>query len=182
MDISFNEHWYSFINADDLRALIGEKGKKTLLCLSVNPSKARPEYLDPTLKRIRDIALANGFDGWIMFNLHPCGGKHPDGLPEETDAWTMREHGEALKQAVQEAHIDTVWCAWGKLVEMRPYIKTACCEWVKMLSDCAFTCTTTTLDGHPAFPLYQPKDSPLIPFDIHEYIAKLTERPHTFED
>ena len=120
MDL-IDDHWYSLVNADNLRVLIGEKGKKTLLCLAINPSKAKPGHLDPTLKRLRSIANANGYDGWIMFNLYPCGGIAHDGLPEESDAWTMREHAATLREIIDTIPIDTVWCAWGKVIEMRPY-------------------------------------------------------------
>ncbi|MBI2419155.1 MAG: DUF1643 domain-containing protein, partial [Ignavibacteriales bacterium] len=52
------------------RFVLGETGKKTIICIGVNPSTATPDKLDPTLESVKRIAKHNGFDGWIMLNIY----------------------------------------------------------------------------------------------------------------
>ena len=52
------------------RYLLGEKGKKMLVCCGVNPSNASPEKLDQTMKRVVSIANGKGYDGYVMINLY----------------------------------------------------------------------------------------------------------------
>ena len=53
----------------EYRYILGTRGKKPLICIGINPSTAEPENLDNTLKSVERIALGNGFDSFIMFNV-----------------------------------------------------------------------------------------------------------------
>ena len=54
----------------EYRYILGTRGKKPLICIGINPSTARPDALDNTLKSVERIALGNGFDSFIMFNVY----------------------------------------------------------------------------------------------------------------
>ena len=55
----------------EYRYVLGTKGEKPLICIGVNPSTAEPDHLDNTLKSVERIALGNGYDSFIMFNVYP---------------------------------------------------------------------------------------------------------------
>ena len=67
-------HWLYVPNRYcDYRYILGTAGTKPLICIGVNPSTAAPGDLDPTLKSVERIALGNGYDSFLMFNLYPSG-------------------------------------------------------------------------------------------------------------
>ena len=60
--------WLYLNNSDDtVRYVLGEKTKNMIACIGINPSTAKPNELDNTLKSVKRISAFNGFDGWIMF-------------------------------------------------------------------------------------------------------------------
>ena len=50
----------------EYRYILGTRGKNPLICIGINPSTARPDALDNTLKSVERIALGNGFDSFIL--------------------------------------------------------------------------------------------------------------------
>ena len=54
----------------EYRYILGTRGKNPLICIGINPSTAQPDDLDNTLKSVERIALGNGFDSFIMFNVY----------------------------------------------------------------------------------------------------------------
>ena len=64
--------WLYLGNSEE-RYLLGQPGKNNLLVFGVNPSTASAgeNNLDPTIRKVRKVAEAEGFDGWIMVNLYP---------------------------------------------------------------------------------------------------------------
>jgi len=65
---------------NDIRYILGTKGNKPLLCFGINPSTAKPEDLDNTLKSVERLALSNGFDSWIMMNVYPQRATDPNDM------------------------------------------------------------------------------------------------------
>ena len=53
----------------EYRYILGTRGRNPLICIRITPSTARPDALDNTLKSVQRIALGNGFDSFIMFNV-----------------------------------------------------------------------------------------------------------------
>ena len=45
---------------------VQENASRVLFCFGINPSKATPQKLDPTAKRIQRIAAEHGYDSWII--------------------------------------------------------------------------------------------------------------------
>ena len=53
----------------EYRYILGTRGQKPLICVGINPSTAAPDALDPTLQSAQRIALNNGYDSFLMFNV-----------------------------------------------------------------------------------------------------------------
>ena len=53
----------------EYRYILGTRGSRPLICVGINPSTARPDALDNTLKSVQRIALGNGLDSFLMFNV-----------------------------------------------------------------------------------------------------------------
>ena len=64
----------------EYRYILGTRGKNPLICIGINPSTARPDALDNTLKSVERIALGNGFDSFIMFNVYAQRATSPDDM------------------------------------------------------------------------------------------------------
>ena len=69
----------------EYRYVLGTKGEKPLICIGVNPSTAEPDHLDNTLKSVERIALGNGYDSFIMFNVYPQRATRPQDMARERD-------------------------------------------------------------------------------------------------
>ena len=54
----------------EYRYILGTRGQKPLICIGINPSTAQPDDLDNTLKSVQRIALGNGYDSFLMFNVY----------------------------------------------------------------------------------------------------------------
>ena len=66
----------------EYRYILGTRGKNPLICIGINPSTAKPGDLDNTLKSVERIALGNGFDSFIMFNVYAQRATDPDHMEE----------------------------------------------------------------------------------------------------
>ena len=78
----------------EYRYILGTRGNKPLICVGINPSTAAPDALDNTLKSVERIALRNGYDSFIMFNVYAQRATNPDDM-EQT--YNMRLHQENMK-------------------------------------------------------------------------------------
>ncbi len=67
-----NKKWmYENDQDNQIRYVLGTKGTKPLLCFGINPSTAKPDDLDNTLKSVERLANSNDFDSWIIEKIHP---------------------------------------------------------------------------------------------------------------
>ena len=64
----------------EYRYILGTRGKNPLVCIGINPSTAAPDRLDNTLKSAQRIALFNGYDSFIMFNVYAQRATLPDDM------------------------------------------------------------------------------------------------------
>ena len=64
----------------EYRYILGTRGKNPLICIGINPSTAKPDDLDNTLKSVERIALRNGYDSFIMFNVYAQRATDPDAM------------------------------------------------------------------------------------------------------
>lgn len=165
----------------EYRYILGVRGKNPLICIGVNPSTARPDELDNTLKSVERIAAGNGYDGWMMFNVYAQRATRPDDMDRALNARLHRENMAAFRfilENVEKGTAPAVWAAWGTIIEKRDYLPHCVREMVRIGEEygarwlCAGKCSAK---GHPHHPLYLRKDEKTVPFDVRAYLAGLKE-------
>ncbi len=178
--IEYNvEDWLYVPNRyGEYRYILGTKGENPLICIGINPSTAAPNNLDNTLKSVERIALGNGYDSFIMFNVYAQRATKPDDMDEELNEALHRENMKAFEYilSLYKAEKPSVWAAWGTIVEMRPYLKTCLREMVEIGKNFEanwYSSGAISKKGHPHHPLYLRKDSSLDLFSIEEYLNKI---------
>lgn len=160
----------------EYRYILGTRGKNPLICIGINPSTAKPEDLDNTLKSVERIALGNGFDSFIMFNVYAQRATDPNAMERSCNMTLHRENMKAFAYALSISPSPTVWAAWGTIIEKRPYLSECLQDMVELgvQHSCRWCCAgAVSKKGHPHHPLYLRKDEKLKPFDIETYIARI---------
>jgi len=162
----------------EYRYILGTRGKNPLICIGINPSTAQPGDLDNTLKSVERIALGNGFDSFIMFNVYAQRATDPDAM-ERSCNWSLhKENMEAFRYVLSISKAPAVWAAWGTIIEKREYLP-ACLRDMLAIGQAygaSWYCAgAVSKKGHPHHPLYLRKDEKIKPFDIGTYLSKLGE-------
>ena len=160
----------------EYRYILGTKGEKPLICIGINPSTAAPDDLDNTLKSVERIALANGYDSFIMFNVYAQRATNPDDMERECNLLLHEENMKAFDYILSLSDKPAIWAAWGNIIEKRPYLPDcvrSMIELGKQHQATWYSAGKISKKGHPHHPLYLKKDTPLDPFDIDAYIASL---------
>lgn len=160
----------------EYRYILGTRGKNPLICIGINPSTAAPDHLDNTLKSVERIALANGFDSFIMFNVYPQRATRPQDMERECNWALHAQNMEAFDYVCGLAEHPTVWAAWGAIIEQRPYLKECLREMVAVGQKHGarwVRAGAVSKKGHPHHPLYLKKDTPVQPFDVSGYLDTL---------
>ena len=160
----------------EYRYILGTRGKNPLICIGINPSTARPDDLDNTLKSVERIALGNGFDSFIMFNVYAQRATDPDAMEQSCNELLHQENLEAFRYVLSLSSAPAVWAAWGTIIEKRDYLP-RCLRGMLDLGNqygarwyCAGKCSKK---GHPHHPLYLRKDERIYPFAVDEYLQNL---------
>ena len=96
----------------DYRYILGTRGKNPLICIGINPSTARPDALDNTLKSVQRIADGNGFDSFIMFNVYAQRATRPDDMERQCNFRLHQENLEAFRYvlSISEKRVGGVGC------------------------------------------------------------------------
>ena len=160
----------------EYRYILGTRGSNPLICVGINPSTAQPDNLDNTLKSVQRIALNNGFDSFIMFNVYAQRATDPDTMEQQCNLTLHKENMEAFRYALSIAKEPTVWAAWGTIIEKRPYLSDCLRDMLALGEEYgAKWCCAGAISkkGHPHHPLYLSKEEKIKPFDVSEYLAKL---------
>ena len=158
----------------EYRYILGTRGKKPLICIGINPSTAEPDNLDNTLKSVERIALGNGFDSFIMFNVYAQRATDPDAMEKVCNPMLHRENLEAFRYVLSISDKPAVWAAWGAIIEKRDYLADCVRDMVVVGQEygASWHCAgAITKKGHPHHPLYLRKDEKLKPFDVAAYLA-----------
>lgn len=111
----------------DVRYVLGEQfdmdKQKALICIGINPSRAMPNSLDPTLRRVQDYAKRSGeYGAWYMLNVYPQRATNPDDMDTKPDMEIHRNNLTAIKNLLSKIKEADVWCAWGNTIEKRKYL------------------------------------------------------------
>lgn len=160
----------------EYRYILGTRGRKPLICIGINPSTAKPDDLDNTLKSVERIALGNGFDSFIMFNVYAQRATDPDSMEKECNLALHAENLEAFRYVLSLSERPAVWAAWGTIIEKRSYLKDCLCDMLAAGDSygASWYCAgAVSKKGHPHHPLYLRKDEKIKPFDVSAYLAQL---------
>ena len=160
----------------EYRYILGTKGERPLICVGVNPSTAAPGDLDNTLKSVERVALHNGFDSFIMFNVYAQRATRPQDMERQMNEQLHRENMAAFDYALSLSPSPAVWAAWGTVIEQRDYLPRCVLDMIdigKARGARWYTAGQRSKKGHPHHPLYLRKDSVLEEFDAAAYAAAL---------
>ena len=159
----------------EYRYILGTRGQKPLICVGINPSTAAPNALDNTLKSVERIALGNGYDSFIMFNVYAQRATRPDDMEAECNPFLHQENMAAFRWALEQTRsgAPAVWAAWGAIIEKRSYLPACVSDMIRIGNELGanwYSAGARSKKGHPHHPLYLRKDSGLDPFDVSEYL------------
>ena len=160
----------------EYRYILGTRGENPLICIGINPSTAQPDDLDNTLKSVERIALGNGFDSFIMFNVYAQRATDPDSMEKTCNYLLHKENLEAFRYVLSISDKPAVWAAWGTIIEKRNYLPDCVRDMVDVgesFSAKWYCAGAVSKKGHPHHPLYLRKDEKLKPFDVITYLQKL---------
>ena len=162
----------------EYRYILGTRGKNPLICIGINPSTAKPDDLDNTLKSVERIALGNGFDSFIMFNVYAQRATDPDSMERTCNMILHRENMAAFRYVLSISEKPAVWAAWGTIIEKRPYLPECLWDMLEIGQQYGanwYCAGAVSKKGHPHHPLYLRKDEKIKPFDVEAYLAQLGE-------
>lgn len=159
----------------EYRFILGTRGQKPLICVGINPSTAAPDDLDNTLKSVERIALFNGYDSFLMFNVYAQRATRPDDMEQTCNLALHKENMKAFDYALSLSTEGkpAIWAAWGAIIETRSYLTTCVRDMIKVgkSRNAEWFCAgQRSKKGHPHHPLYLRKDSPLKAFDVGQYL------------
>ena len=168
------ERWLYVPNFySEYRYILGTRGRNPLICIGINPSTARPGDLDNTLKSVERIALGNGFDSFIMFNVYAQRATDPNAMERVCNPTLHRENMEAFRYVLSISDAPAVWAAWGSIIEKRAYLSDCVADMLAIGQEYGakwYCAGAVTKKGHPHHPLYLRKDEKLKPFDVESYL------------
>ena len=160
----------------EYRYILGTRGKNPLICIGINPSTARPDDLDNTLKSVQRIALGNGFDSFIMFNVYAQRATDPDAMERQCNLALHRENMEAFRSVLSISDQPAVWAAWGTIIEKREYLPLCLKDMLEVGQQYGanwYCAGKVSKKGHPHHPLYLRKDEKIRPFDVASYLESV---------
>lgn len=162
----------------EYRYILGTRGEHPLICVGINPSTAAPDALDNTLKSVERVALYNGFDSFLMFNVYAQRATDPDDMEQTYNPLLHRENMNAFDYllSLDRSGSPAVWAAWGTIIEKRPYLPACVRDMIDLgraRSARWYSAGKRSKKGHPHHPLYLRKDSVLEEFDAAGYLQTL---------
>lgn len=159
----------------DYRYILGTKGEKPLITIGINPSTAKPDELDNTLKSVERIRKGNKFDSFLMFNVYAQRATVPKDMDKVFNEELHKENMKAFQWLLTSCDKPSIWAAWGTVIEDRdrPYLKDCLQDMVKIAREHNATwykAGRVSKKGHPHHSLYLRADARLEVFDVDEYM------------
>ena len=157
----------------EYRYILGTRGQKPLICMGINPSTAAPDALDPTLQSVQRIALSNGYDSFLMFNVYAQRATRPDDMERTLNPELHAENRKAFRYLLSLSPAPAVWCAWGNVIEKRDYLARCVGDFLtdgQAVEAQWFSAGPLLKSGHPHHPLYLKATTALQLFDVAAYL------------
>ena len=143
--------------------------------MGINPSTAAPDALDPTLQSAQRIALSNGYDSFLMFNVYAQRATRPDDMERSCNPVLHGENRKAFQYLLSLSPAPALWAAWGNIIEKRGYLMDCLRDFAadaQAAGAAWFTAGPLLKSGHPHHPLYLKGTTPLQGFDISAYLTR----------
>lgn len=141
---------------------------KTLICVGINPSTATPDNLDPTLMKVKSIAICHNYVNWVMINVYPQRATNPNDLHLKCDEQLHSDNINEIRNLLIRFNNVDILFAYGNLISKRSYLKTCLDDILNLINSVKFTgqkfCIKRTIKGNPVHPLYQKTNSLFIPY------------------
>ncbi len=160
----------------EYRYILGTRGTNPLICIGINPSTARPDALDPTLKSVQRIALNNGYDSFLMMNVYAQRATCPGDMEPTLNEKLHEQNCRAFRYVLSLSSVPSVWAAWGNLIDTRPYLSGCVGDFISIAESFHtrwYCCGPISRRGHPHHPLYLKSDAMLAPFDARDYLQTI---------
>ena len=159
----------------EYRYILGTRGARPLICVGINPSTAAPDQLDNTLQSAQRIALHNGYDSFLMFNVYAQRATRPDDMEPTLNPVLHAENRRAFRYLLSLSERPAVWAAWGNIIGKRAYLMDCMRDFAadgEAVGARWFTAGPLLKSGQPHHPLYLRGDTRLVNFDIAAYLNK----------
>lgn len=141
---------------------------KTLICVGINPSTATPDNLDPTLRKVKSIAIYHNYANWVMINVYPQRATNPNDLHLKFNEQLHSDNVNEIRNLLTTFNNTDILFAYGNLINKRPYLITCLNDILSAINSVKFAgqkfCIKRTVKGNPVHPLYQKVDVPFIPY------------------
>ena len=174
-DYDVNRWLYVPNRYSEYRYILGTRGSRPLICVGINPSTAAPDALDPTLQSAQRIALSNGYDSFLMFNVYAQRATRPDDMERSCNPVLHGENRKAFQYLLSLSPAPALWAAWGNIIEKRGYLMDCLRDFAadgKAAGARWYTAGPLLKSGHPHHPLYLKGTTPLQGFDISAYLTR----------
>lgn len=159
---------------DSVRYVLGEAGSRMLGFFGINPSTARPDNLDQTLRRVRGFARAWGYDGWVMFNVYPVRMTAFEQLEQQERRELHLRNLSWIRENLDNLPIRSICCAWGNHIDGRTFLFPFLYDIAEILADRGLSTTQIGPDstklGHPPHPCRISGSLAEFPFDLKKYL------------
>lgn len=170
---------YKKTNDNKHRFALGEVDKnpgKLLFCFGINPSTATPTSLDPTVKHIKEISQAHGYNSWVMLNVCSQRATDPNKMDDEQKEILHSKNLKIISRLLKQ-HSDNsdILFAYGDLINKKPYLEKNLCEIINIIKKTNYSgkcyCLGKTKSGNPRHPLYQKTNTAFVTFSLdgHTY-------------
>jgi hypothetical protein len=116
---------YSNDHSDKWRYTLGKAGRAPILTIGLNPSTATQEKADTTVAKVEQVALNNGYDGFVMLNLYPIRATDYRELSPTVNETAFAKNLDAIEEMVSAQSKPVIWAAWGTSVEYHSYFSEA---------------------------------------------------------
>ena len=164
--------WYYSGDDNNIRYILGEKGENPLIVIGINPSTAKPNNLDPTIRQVKKKAKEYGYDSYIMMNIYPERTTDPKLIHKAKDNIIHEENLKAFKYIFDNISNIEIWAAWGANIKTRKYLFDCLKDIIALSKGYNVKWMKRGNWNHPHHPLYLSDEYKLEPFDIEEYIMK----------
>ena len=129
------------------------------------------------MKSVERIAMGNGCDSFIMFNVYAQRATDPNQMNKKINPMLHKENMEAFRWILENSEKKPIiWAAWGTKIESSKYLMECLRELFNISNqDKVVWCKVgkSSVKGHPHHPLYLKKDSRLEAFDVKTYLTSL---------